>query len=191
MEYFRDFPFADRTAADRRLAEFARENHPSPALLLEALSLLPALRALMPGSFEVVGPRGPITWHDYEGVIWTVGESVRQLLKRRRGLRHAAGLWTAIERVCQTPEYGKGRESFTMLLGQYGGPARVPVLLALLEDPEVAGHALYALRLLGAREGRAPATRMLEAPQAWVRAEARKYLKRLGPPEPPLAEQPG
>jgi hypothetical protein len=187
MEYFRDFPFADRVAANRRLVELGRENHPAPALLFEALALLPSLRAEMTGTFDVVGPRGPITWHDHEGAIWAVGESLRQLLKRRRGLRNVAGLWTAIEQVCQTPAYGKGRETFTMLLGQYGGLARVPVLLALLDDPEVAGHALYALRLLGAPEGREPANRLLEAPQAWVRAEARKYLEKLGPSEPPLA----
>ena len=70
-----------------------------------------------------------------------------------------------------------------MLLGQYGGPSQVPVLLTLLQDPEVDGHALLALRTLKASGGREAAVRLLAEGNTWKRGEAKKCLRRLYPDE--------
>jgi HEAT repeat protein len=88
-------------------------------------------------------------------------------------------LWQQIEAICLEKKYGKGRESLVMLLGQYGGKERVPVLLQLLSDPEAVGHALYALRLLGAPDAQWQAEQLVDSPRTLVRKEARKYLAKV------------
>jgi hypothetical protein len=69
-----------------------------------------------------------------------------------------------------------------MLLGQYGGRDRAPVLLRLLNDPEVVGHALYALRLLAVPGAEVKARELEGSERTWIRNEARKYLKKMASP---------
>ncbi len=141
--------------------------------------MLPGLVGQHADKFEISDRGRVIVWHGYEHLIWTLGESFRRVLKRERGLRGRDAVFEAIERVCLDRRFGKGRESFTMLLGQYGGPRRVPVLLRLLDDPEVCGHALYALRLLGKEGAEGRARALLNSPTAWIRREAKKYLEKV------------
>ena len=126
-------------------------------------------------------------WYAYENLIWDLGEAFRRVLKRERRLRGRDKIFGAIERVCLEPRYGKGRESFTMVLGLYGGPGRVPVLMRLLDDPQLCGHALYALRLLGSRGAEGRARALLNSPTAWIRGEAKKYLEKVAKGSPRLA----
>jgi len=67
-----------------------------------------------------------------------------------------------------------------MLLGQYGGPEQIPTLIDLLQDLEVCGHAVYALRLLGASEAADEVQPFLTSPKTWIRQEARKFFKKIG-----------
>src|SRR5262245_35665661 len=156
----------------------------SEADLLAFLDQVPELVAQYPASYLVEYRGENSTWFNYESLIWTLGESCRRLLKGERKLRRSAAIWERVEALCLNRRYGKGRESFTMLLGQYGGLERVPVLLRLLDDPDVCGQALYALRLLGAPEAIEQARDLLHAPKGWIRQEAKKYLKKIGAAEP-------
>lgn len=120
-----------------------------------------------------------IIWHGYEHLIWSVGEVFRQILKREKSLRRSKLLWSKIEAISLDSKYDKGRQSFAMLLGLYGGHERVPVLIQLLEDPVIHGHALYALRRLGANGAEEQARTLLHSPRAWIRREARDYLEKM------------
>jgi len=155
--------------------------------LLEALALAPVIRQRFTESSHMEHRGQRISWQHYETLLWTLGESFRRQLKRHRSFRRRPTLFTPVAALCEDPGYGKGRESFTLLLGQYGGPAMAPVLLRLLSDPVVHGHALYALRLLGDPAGIPVARSLLTSPRSWVRGEARKYLakvvNRSGPAE--------
>ena len=55
----------------------------------------------------------------------------------------------------------------------------VEVLIACLEDPDVAGHAVAALGKLKAKKAEQQLQRFLTHPKAWIRQEARKALERL------------
>ena len=66
-----------------------------------------------------------------------------------------------------------------MLLGRYGGAAQIPALIGLLDDAEVSGHAVYALRLLGASEAAERVRPFLDSPKTWVRQEAEKYFQKI------------
>jgi hypothetical protein len=147
--------------------------------LLEALTLAPAIRQRFTESSHVEYRGRRITWFHYETLLWTLGESFRRQLKRHRAFRRRPSLFIPVAGLCEDQAYGKGRESFTMLLGQYGGPATAPVLLRLLSDPDVHGQALYALRLLGDPAGIPQARSLLTSSRTWVRGEARKYLAKV------------
>lgn len=116
----------------------------------------------------------------HESLAWALGEAFRRIMVRTRGLRKNERIFERVRGICLDRRFGKGRESFTMLLGQYGGPAQVPTLITLLEDPEVSGHAVYALRILGSSEAAEKLRPFLDSPKAWVRQQARKYFQKIG-----------
>ncbi|MGA9451622.1 MAG: HEAT repeat domain-containing protein [Verrucomicrobiia bacterium] len=120
-----------------------------------------------------------ITWYRYESLVWTLGESFRRVMLRIRRLRRQERVFEAVRAVCLDRRFGKGRESFTMLLGHYGGPAQIPTLIRLLDDTDVSGHAVYALRLLGAFEAADRVRPFLDSPKTWVRQQARKYFQKI------------
>jgi hypothetical protein len=120
-----------------------------------------------------------ITWFRYEDLIWALGESFRRIMLRARSLRSRERVFEAVRGICLDRRLGKGRESFTMLLGHYGGAAQIPTLVQLLDDPEVSGHAVYALRLLSAAGAADKVRPFLDSPKAWVRKEARKYFQKI------------
>ena len=147
--------------------------------ILARIAELPLIRDRFRDEYLVLGPDGPITWANHESLTWALGESIRQVLRARPALRKDPRLWEAVEQVASDHAVGKGRESFVMLLGQYGGRARASVLLRLLDDNEVVGHALYALRRLGVPDAKERARALLSHRRAWVRGEAKKYLKKI------------
>jgi len=172
---------SDSATALRGLIEWGQRGVASKADLGSLLAMAPGIRSRFRATSVVEGARGAITWYAYEKVLWALGEGFRQVLKRNRAMRRSPELFDAIAALCENPAYGKGRESFTMLLGQYGGPSMAPRLVALLADPDVDGHALYALRHLGAPGGRQKALALLAEERGWKRQEARKYLRKLYP----------
>ncbi len=61
-----------------------------------------------------------ITWYRYELLVWALGEEFRRVMLRLRRFRRDGRVFEAVQTVCLDRRFGKGRESFTMLLGQYG-----------------------------------------------------------------------
>ena len=172
---------ADARAANEAIHHWAATANPELDELLALLHLVPDLRGRLTGFTVVEGPVGPNTSRQFEDVIWALGEGFRHVLKRSPKLRQHPTLFKHIGALCLDTNNRKGRESFMMLLGQYGGPNQVPMLVSLLADPEVEGHALLGLRSLKAPGGREAAKRLLSDGNAWKRTEAKKYLRKLYP----------
>ena len=84
-----------------------------------------------------------------------------------------------IVRLVTDRRHGKAREMLAVALGNMKDPRAVDVLIELLEDDEVAGHALIALRKLKAEKARPHIERFLNHPKTWVRNEAKKALEKL------------
>jgi hypothetical protein len=74
---------------------------------------------------------------------------------------------------------GKSREMLVAALGNMRNPTAVDVLIELLNDEEVAGHALAGLAKLKAPQARPYIERLLKHPKPWVRKEARKAWAKL------------
>lgn len=81
--------------------------------------------------------------------------------------------------LTQDCKFGKAREMVVLGMGRSKNPQAVPILIGLLDDWEVAGHAVAALRKLKAPEARPGLERMLDDKRAWVRKEAREALTKL------------
>lgn len=75
--------------------------------------------------------------------------------------------------------YGKARQMVVLGLGKSKRPEAVSVLLGLMDDDDVDGHAVKALGKLKAPAARGAFESKLDDKRAWVRQEARKALAKL------------
>lgn len=147
--------------------------------LIDIIHNLPSIVEIYTGVFEVEFKKKTIFHKDYEGMIWDIGEKFRQIIKRNKKLKAKDKISKEIEKVAQNKLYGKGRESFVMLLGQYGGKESIPTLINLLNDEVVNGHAVYALRLLKAKDAAEYVRPFIDSKITWVRNEAKSYFKSI------------
>lgn len=119
-------------------------------------------------------PDWPV-WFEFEHEIWRLGEDLRQLLQLRKKWRGRCDLLNEVAEIASCREFGKGRESFVMLL-KYGHADYKACIRKLLKDKQVSGHAIHA-----ANRGKIPGLSkqvlpFAESSKAWVRKEAKKYL---------------
>ena len=75
--------------------------------------------------------------------------------------------------------YGTARQMVVLGLGKLKNPRVVDVLLGLLQDEDVVGHAVDALGALRAQQARGRLEQLLSHPKAWVRKEAKKALAKI------------
>jgi hypothetical protein len=75
--------------------------------------------------------------------------------------------------------YGKAREMLVAGLGNMSDERVIPLLLDLLKDDEVSGHAIMALGKLKPRAARSYVEPFLKHPNAWVRKEAKKTMEKI------------
>jgi HEAT repeat protein len=84
-----------------------------------------------------------------------------------------------ILKIVADPSNGSARQMFVLALGKLRYHQAVPVLLALLKQDEVAGHAVEALGNLKATEAKGAIEGMLKHPQSWVRKGAKTALAKI------------
>lgn len=142
------------------------------SLLSEADDMLRTRRSL-----SMRGVDGAPDWLAYETALWQISERMRPLLAARKDLHGTGPIMAAIQALCSRKEFGKGRQNFVLMLGDFGGPSAVEILGTLLGDPEVEGHALKALYKLRAFRFVDEANAIVSRSSGWVRTAATKYLK--------------
>jgi len=84
-----------------------------------------------------------------------------------------------ISELALDEKYGKAREMLVLALAKMRAPTATHVLIKLLEDEEVVGHAAAALGELKAEPARRHLEKLLRHPRHWVRAEAQKALRKI------------
>jgi len=72
--------------------------------------------------------------------------------------------------------HAKAREMLAVALGNMSNPRAVDVLVDLLNDDEVSGHAIMGLGKLRARKARAAIEPFLKHAKPWIRKEAKKAI---------------
>jgi len=75
--------------------------------------------------------------------------------------------------------HGRAREMLAVALANMKNPKAVDVLIELLDDEEIAGHALSALRKLAPPEAREAIEPFVNHPKTWARNEAKRALKKI------------
>jgi hypothetical protein len=79
-------------------------------------------------------------------------------------------------RLARDKRYGRAREMVVMGLGRIRRPEAVRALVELLDDPEVAGHAVAGLAKLQPPEARSALERFVNDERGWVRQAARRAI---------------
>jgi hypothetical protein len=105
------------------------------------------------------------------GLKWAIGNALEVVADD--------SVFDDVARLAQDQRHGKSREMVVAALGNMKDPRATDVLVALLDDDQVAGHALWGLRKLGAVSARSSVERFLDHPKTWWRNEAKKALKKF------------
>ena len=84
-----------------------------------------------------------------------------------------------IAELVRDKQHGRGREMLTWALGKMKNARAVDILIELLDDEDVAGHAIRPLGKLRAMKARSKIERFLTHQRQWIRREARLALKRI------------
>lgn len=132
-----------------------------------------AARVLV-GEFESVESRTSYRWDVANALSVIATDTVRDDLLRIAGEK----------------QWGKDREMIVLALANLPGPRTVSILMDLIDDDDVRGHAVMALGRLRAVEARSRVQAVLSDKRPWVRSEARKALKRMSSPEQPERRRP-
>lgn len=84
-----------------------------------------------------------------------------------------------IAALVRDKRHGAARQMLAAALSKMKDPRTVDLLIELLNDEEIAGHALMALGRLSAQKAAPQIRRLLNHPKSWVRHEAGKALAKL------------
>ena len=108
---------------------------------------------------------------DFSSLKWAIGNALSVV-----GDESVAGELIAI---ATERRHGEARQMVIVALGKLRKTRPVPVLLALLDDPRVAPHAIDALGRLRATEAVWRLQELLHSERSLIRAEAAKALKKI------------
>ncbi|TAK33868.1 MAG: HEAT repeat domain-containing protein [Chloroflexota bacterium] len=102
---------------------------------------------------------------------WTVGNALSVVADD--------SVFNEIVELVRDRQHGKAREMVALALANMKNPRAVDVLIELLDDEEVAGHALMALRKLAPPRARSYIERFVNHPTTWIRNEAKRALAKI------------
>jgi hypothetical protein len=109
------------------------------------------------------------------GLQWAIGNALEVLADK-----HV--LEDLIE-ISGDRRYGVARQMVVLGLARPKDPRAIPILISLLDDEDVAGHAAMALGRLRAQEARGALEELFEhGSKPWFRREAKKALAKLNKP---------
>jgi hypothetical protein len=130
-----------------------------------------------------------VPWAKPVACIPLISEFRRLPTKTRLSVRWAIGnaleavaddsVFEELSELARDKQYGRDREMVVLALGKMKNPKSVDVLVELLDDDDVAGHAVAALRKLCIEATRPHLERFVDHPKTWVRNEAKKALAKL------------
>jgi hypothetical protein len=146
-----------------------RVSHPwTKELIIRALSVpaaKPVAAPLLIDEFRRAPP------HEVSGLKWAIGNAL-SVVADDSVFEHLAALVT-------DKGHGKAREMLAIALGNMKDPRAVDLLIRLLGDEGVAGHAVVALGKLRAIRARPLVARFLEHPKSWIRRAAKQALAKI------------
>lgn len=142
-------------------------------LRVEILGVLSVRWAKAAAPFLIEGfQRAPSAPDGLSQYRWTIGNALAEAA--------TDDVFADVVRLARDRRYGRDREMLAVALGRMRNPQAVDVLLDLLADDELAGHAVIALGTLKATRAAPALRRMRDHPKRWVRNEVGKALRKIG-----------
>jgi HEAT repeat protein len=105
------------------------------------------------------------------GLRWVIGSALEVLSNE--------DIAQDLIRLASDRRFGKAREMIVIGLGKLKSTSVTDVLLRLLDDEDIVGHAVIALGKLRAQKARMRIHTLLEHPRPWIRREAKKAVSRI------------
>jgi hypothetical protein len=118
-------------------------------------------------------------WYSYEYKIWNLGENIRLLLKKRKDIRNSDFLQKEINKIISDKKFGKGREPFALLPGEYKFFSNIETLIKMINDEEIQGHIIISLIKLKVKGLDKEMKVIADTKTGWVSKEAKKYLNKF------------
>jgi HEAT repeat protein len=109
--------------------------------------------------------------YEESSLKWTIGNALSVVADD--------SVFDDIAELVRNKQHGRAREMLAIALGNMKDPRAVPLLMEVLDDEQVAGHALAGLRKLAPAEARSKVEPFLNHPKTWVRKEAQRTLKAI------------
>ncbi|MEN6570899.1 MAG: HEAT repeat domain-containing protein [Anaerolineaceae bacterium] len=146
--------------------------------LIDNLAVKEAIvRALtVPWAKPIAAPALLAEYHKLEnesdiGIKWAIANALEVVADDNS--------YDQIVNFVQDPRNGSSRQMLTLALGNMKNPHAQNVLLALLDDDQVAGHAIIALGKLRSIKAYDAIEKFTNHPRTWVRKEAKRALTRI------------
>jgi HEAT repeat protein len=142
----------------------------------------PAVRELLVRSLSVPAARGiaaPALIDEFRRVQDSSGLGIRWVIANALSVVADAAVFDELVELARDRANGRAREMLMPALARTRHPKALDELLGLLDDEEVAGHAVMAIGMLGEARARPAVEPFLAHPESWVRMEAEKSLAKL------------
>jgi HEAT repeat protein len=108
-----------------------------------------------------------------------IARSYRWVLGNALGLLLSEEDFSMMSDLLLDKSYGTGRQMIVYKLWKIEDPRAVDVLMALLEDEDVRGHAISALGRIGTPKARSAIEKYVTHPNGWIRKTAKNALKQI------------
>ncbi|MBE6714826.1 MAG: hypothetical protein E7575_06040 [Ruminococcaceae bacterium] len=118
-------------------------------------------------------------WYDFELELWKTGEDIRQLILSDRKELNAEQA-DRVCKICVDIRAKRGRQSFIMLLGKKRYVSYADRIAAVLTDEDIDGHIISTLYKMGASQYIEKIKPYTDHAVAWIRNEAKRYIKKYG-----------
>lgn len=105
------------------------------------------------------------------GLRWTIGNALEVLADD--------SCFDELAALVRDRSFGKARQMVVLGLGKSKRPEAVNVLIEIVDDPDVDGHAVKAMRKLNSPAARSALEHKLGDNRRWVRREAQLALKKM------------
>jgi hypothetical protein len=116
---------------------------------------------------------------EFKNAVGLTSDSLKWAIGNALSIVADDNVFNEIAELVKDKRHGKAREMLAIALGNMKGPRTVDLLIELLSDDQVAGHALMSLGKLKAQKARPNIELLLNHPKPWVRKEAKRALAKL------------
>jgi hypothetical protein len=135
------------------------------------------VRGLSVSWAKAAGPDLIVEFHALRGndatsLGWVIGNALSVIADE--------SLFDALVEISEDRSWGRSRQMVVLGLGNIRTSESRDTLIGLLDDPDVAGHAIMALGKIRDPAAAESVRPFLAAEKTWIRKEAGKALKRMG-----------